>query len=261
MSTSTPARKTAKAPRPRTTLAETMAELEAAGSAQTRKTYTRHGATGPMFGVSFATLKTMTKRIDVDHELALALWDTDNFDARNLAVKIVDPARMTSPDLDRWVGEAAAPRLGGGYVAMLAGEGPHGPAKLESWLSAADERVRGSGWTLLGYLAQRDLDTPNAWFEDLLARIEATIHQAPNAERDTMNSAVILIGCRNSALRDSATAAARRIGKVEIDQGDTDCKTAVASESIAKAWAWSTEKGFPSPAAQERGREVPRRRC
>ena len=56
----------------RMTLAEVMRELETAGSAQTRKTYARHGAREPMFGVSFATLKALTKRIGVDHELAVA---------------------------------------------------------------------------------------------------------------------------------------------------------------------------------------------
>ena len=90
-------------------VADVMRELKKAGSAQTRKTYARHGALEPMFGVSFATLKTLMKRIDVDHELALALWDTRNFDARNLAVKIVDPARMTSADLDRWGRRRAHP--------------------------------------------------------------------------------------------------------------------------------------------------------
>ena len=65
----------------RMTLAEAMKALEKAGSAQTRKTYARQGAAEPMFGVSFATLKTLVKRVGVDHELALALWDTGNFDA------------------------------------------------------------------------------------------------------------------------------------------------------------------------------------
>ena len=51
--------------------------------------------------------RTMLKRIGVDHELALALWDTGNFDARNLAVKVVDPASMSSADLDRWAAHAA----------------------------------------------------------------------------------------------------------------------------------------------------------
>ena len=38
------------------TLDDVMTELEAAGSAQTCKTYARHGMPGPMFGVSFAEL-------------------------------------------------------------------------------------------------------------------------------------------------------------------------------------------------------------
>ena len=248
-------------PAPRMTLAETMRELEKAGSAQTRKTYARHGAPEPMFGVAFATLKTLTKRIDVDHELAHALWDTGNFDARNLAVKIVDPARMTSADLDRWVSEGATARICGGYVAMLAAEGPHATAKASEWLAAKDERKRCAGWVLLSQLAQRDESLPDAHFEKRLAEIERTIHTAPNAERDCMNSTVIAIGARSPGLRKAALAAAKRIGKVEIDHGDTACKTADATEYLEKMWAHSKSKGFASPAAQERERERPRRRC
>ena len=44
---------------------------------------------GLIFGVSFATLKSLYKRIKVDQELAQALWDTGNFDARNLAAPVV----------------------------------------------------------------------------------------------------------------------------------------------------------------------------
>ena len=253
--------KAAKAPRARMSLAEAMRELEKAGSAQTKKTYARHGAQEPMFGVSFATLKAMTKRIDVDHELALALWGTGNFDAQNLAVKIVDPARMTPADLDRWVREVSPSRMCGAYAAMLAAEGPHGAAKAAQWLGSKDDRERRAAWPLLGQLSQRDETTPDAVFEKRLAEIERAIHTAPNAEREGMNMAVIMIGCRNAALRKAATAAAKRIGKVDVDHGDTACKTADAGEYIEKTWAHAKATGFESPAAQERTREVPRRRC
>lgn len=245
----------------RLTIAEAMRELEKAGSEQTRKTYARHGATGPMFGVAFATLKTMTKRIGVDHELATALWDSGNFDARNLAVKVVDTSRMTPADLDRWVREGSTSRMCGGYAAMIAAETPHAAAKADQWLSAKSERERCAGWTLLGQMSSRDETTPDSWFEKRLAQIERTIHSAPNAEREVMNHAVIAIGCRSAALRKAALAAAKRIGNVEIDHGDTACKTADAAEYIEKAWAHSTSKGFATPAAHERTRDVPRLRC
>jgi hypothetical protein len=254
-------RKAAKAPPPRMPLAETMRTLEKAGSAQTRKTYVRHGVTEPMFGVSFATLKALTKRIDVDHELALALWDTGNFDARNLAVKIVDPARMMPADLDRWAREMSPSLMCGGYAAMLAAETSDGAARAAQWLASKDDGMRGAGWTLVGQLAQRDEAMPDAFFEKRLAEIERTIHAAPNAERRGMNQAVISIGCRSPGLRKAALAAAKRIGKVEVDHGDTACKTPEAAEYIGKAWAHSTSKGFETPAAHERSRETPRRRC
>jgi 3-methyladenine DNA glycosylase AlkD len=246
---------------PRMTVAEVMRELKKAGSAQTRKTYARHGAQEPMFGVSFATLKTLMKRIDVDHDLAVQLWDTGNFDARNLAVKIVDPARMTSADLDRWGRETNAPRLGVGYVAMVAADGPHASKKVGQWLASNDEKERCHGWSLLAQLAQRDETMPDSSFEKHLAEIVRSIHTAPNAEREGMNLTVIAIGCRSAALRKAAMAAAKRIGKVDVDHGDTACKTPDAAEYIEKSWAYATSKNFESPAAQERTRETPRRRC
>ncbi len=254
-----PARKSAKPAAPRMTLAETMSALEKAGSAQTRKTYTRHGATEPMFGVSFATLKTLLKRIGVDQELALALWDTGNFDARNLAVKVADPARMSPSDLDRW---ARVPcRMCGGYVAHLAAEGPHARSRSDAWLAAPDEARRYAGWSLVGAMAMRDEDTPDAWFAQRLAEIEKSIQGSPNARREAMLHALIAIGCRSAALRKSVTAAAKRIGKVEIDHGDTACKTPEPAPTLEKTWAYATSKGFESPAAQERARESMRTRC
>lgn len=244
----------------RMTLKQTMLALEEAGSAQTRKTYARHGAPEPMFGVSFATLKLLYKRIKIDQELAEALWGTGNFDAQNLAVKIADPSTISSRELDRWAATPTA-RMCGGYVAYLAAECPFGRAKADKWLSATDEPTRFAAWSLVAALAMVDETMSDSWFADRLVEIEKTVDSAPNAQRYAMNSALIAIGCRNAALRRLATAAARRIGTVDVDHGDTDCKTPVALDSIAKAWTRSESKGFASPAAQERARESMRTRC
>jgi len=253
-------RPAAKAQAARMTLAEAMGALEKAGSAQARKTYARHGAPEPMFGVSFAFLKALVKRIGVDHDLAVALWGTGNFDARNLAVKIADPARMSPGDLDRWARDYKV-RMCGMYMASLTAEGPHAAAKAAQWLASKEETERCTGWGLVGQMASRDEATPDAWFADLLARIERTIRTAPNFEREAMNHAVIAIGGRSAALRKSALAAAKRIGKVEVDHGDTACKTPEAGPYIEKMWAHAAAKSFESPAAQEREREWPRTRC
>jgi 3-methyladenine DNA glycosylase AlkD len=255
-----PAKRAAKAPAARMTLAETMAALEAAGSEQTRRTYTRHGAVEPMFGVSFATLKTLVKRIRVDHELALALWETGNHDARTLAVKVADPARTSPAELDRFA-LAPAGRMCLSYVAYLAAEGPHARDRADAWLASPGEAEQRAGWWLVCAMAMIDEATPDSWFADRLREVEASVHSAPNSVREAMNQALIAVGCRSAALRKAATAAAKRVGKVHVDHGDTACKTPDAGQAIEKTWAHSTSKGFASPAAQERSREPMRTRC
>jgi 3-methyladenine DNA glycosylase AlkD len=240
-------------------LAEVMRTLEKAGSEQTRKTYTRHGATGPMFGVSFATLGALQKRIRVDHELALKLWDTGNVDARNLAMKIADPGTIEPSDLDRWARENPM-RMCGLYIACLAQESAHAAAKAKEWLAAPDDRLRAAGWTLIGVLASRDEHSPDETFAKHLAQIERSIHSMSNEVKYAMNSALIAIGGRSPGLRKAATAAAKRIGVVEVDHGDTACETPDAVPYIEKMWERSGKK-FPSPAAAERARESMRTRC
>lgn len=255
-----PRRAAPKPAPPRMTLAEVMAALEAAGSEQTRRTYARHGATDPMFGVSFATLQTLRKRLKVDHQLALALWDTGNFDARNLAFKLVDPQQLDADALDRWASEPNA-RMCGSYIAQIAAEGPHGHASVARWLASPGLAQRINGWKLVGTLATLDESLADDWFLARLGDIETDIHAADNGVRDAMNSTLISIGCRNPALRHAASAAAQRIGKVVVDHGDTACKTPDARDSLAKAWAHAEAKGAASPAAQERARESMRLRC
>lgn len=240
-------------------LDEVMGILEKAGSEQARKTYARHGAKGPMFGVRFGDLFTLMKRIGVDHELARALWATGNVDARNLAMKIADPQLMTPDELDRWTIENEM-GICGLYVASLAAEGPHGRSKVRAWTDSKDVRLRAMGWTLVSRLSDLDESYSDEELSRAVSRIETSIHAAPNAERAEMNRALISIGGRNAALRKTVTAAAKRIGPVKVDHGDTACATPDAVASIDKAWERSGKK-FPSPAAAERSRESMRRRC
>ena len=260
MATPVRSRPAAKPAPARLSLVEAMEALQAAGSEQTRKTYARHGVEIPMFGVSFATLKALYKRIKVDHELALALWQSGNFDARNLAVKVVDPKRLTRPELDRWSRDPTA-RMCSSYVAQVTAEGPHAHACVAPWLASSDEHQCTIGWKLVGRLAMLDETLDDAWFRPYIESIERGIPSAPNAIREAMNLSLIEIGCRSPALRKTAVAAAKRIGKVEIDYGDTACKTPDAAASIDKAWDHAQSKQAASPAAQERARESMRTRC
>lgn len=78
--------------------------------------------------------------------------------------------------------------------------------------------------------------------ERVLTTIEKEIHLSSNWARYAMNNALISIGVFKPALRKKAIAAARRIGKVLVDHGDTNCKTPDAIPYIGKA---SKRKRYP----------------
>jgi len=100
--------------------AETLAELQAAGSEQTRKTYTRHGIRGPMFGVSYAVLGKLTKRIKGDHALATQLWASGNHDARILATMVPDPSRFDAKNAAAWAKSIDNYALADDFAALVA---------------------------------------------------------------------------------------------------------------------------------------------
>lgn len=224
------------------TFDDCMAALEREGTAQNRKTYARHGVTGPCFGVSYAALGKLKKAIKIDHDLAVALWDSGNHDARVLACMIDDPAAVTSAQLKVRAGDLSNYVLTDA-LSGLAAKSPHASACMTAWIKAKDEWSASAGWNVLAHLALADNGLPDSEFESLLVQIEATIHTAKNRTRHAMNNALIAIGSRNEHLAAVAAAAAGRIGKVEVDHGETGCKTPDAAGYIAKTREHYAAKG------------------
>lgn len=220
---------------------EVMKTLEAAGSAQTRKTYSRHGVGEKMFGVSFANLYALQKKIKVDHALAQQLWATGNYDARVLATLIGDPQAMTDKQAEEWVKGIDNYCLADMYAKFL-GKTPLGRKKAEKWNKSKDEWIGQTGWALIGGLALNDQTLPDDYFESYLKIIETEIHNRKNRVRHEMNGALIAIGMRNPKMEKRAVEVAKKIGKVVVDHGETSCKTPDAASYIKKALEYRDKK-------------------
>ena len=151
---------------------EVMTALEQAGSEQTSKTYRRHGAKDPMFGVNCA-----------------------------VQIKLAKPLRAAQ------------------YRAK--------------WIDLKHEWQCSAGWRLVAHAALEN-SLPQAEALALLERIERDIHTAPNGVKESMNGALIAIALVDKECEAKTLAAARRIGKVMVDHGDTSCKTPDAESYIIK---------------------------
>lgn len=212
---------------------EALNTLHSLGTEQNRRIYRRHGAAENVYGVSFAELKNLKKKIKVDHELALGLWTSGNHDARMLAAMVADPKRMDRETLETWAyglrNYVETDALGG-----LAAKSPVARETLERWIRSDDEWTAAAGWTILAHLAMDPDGLPDEYFEAHLATIERDLQGSQNRVRHQMNGALIAIGGSRPALETKALAAAAKIGKVDVDHGETDCKTPDAAGYITK---------------------------
>jgi 3-methyladenine DNA glycosylase AlkD len=227
-------------------LKSTMQALAKAGTAAMRKTYVRHGAREPMFGVPYAALYALQKRLGVDQALAEALWATGNHDARILATLVADGQAVRAATLQSWL-QAADHRFLAMAFAGVAARSVDGLACALEWIDADAEFVAAAGWATLAGLAARE-DLADATFAKLLPRLAARIHDLPNYTRLAANSCLIAIGLR-PGLTEQAMAVAVKVGAVDVDHGDTSCKTPLASEYIAKCLARRAGKGAAKKAA------------
>jgi 3-methyladenine DNA glycosylase AlkD len=211
---------------------QAVAALRKAGKAGTARVYRRHGAQGEVLGVSSAAINALVKKIGVDHALAGQLWKTGIHEARVVATKVADPERVTATDLDRWLAEVSDYILADG-VAGLAARAPGGLTAARGWIGAKSEWISATGWSVLG-VAAADGRIGEREATRLIGKIQKGIARAPNRTRYSMNNALISIGGGMPALTDSALAAATAIGPVDVDHGETGCKTPDAVTYIPK---------------------------
>src|SRR6266850_3538489 len=212
---------------------DVLAKLKRLGKKKTAEIYRRHGATGDVWGISFADLGALKKQIKTDHDIAQSLWKSGVLDAQTLALMIADPATLTPAEADEWLAQSRADVLLG-YLAQLVARTAFARDKLQVWTQSEDDFPRTTGYTLLSVLLAAD-QIPDEEARRYLNAIEATIRDSANRARYAMNGAVIAIGSHKPALKKEAIAAARRIGKVEVDHGETGCKTPDAEAYIKKA--------------------------
>jgi 3-methyladenine DNA glycosylase AlkD len=83
------------------TTEQVMKELEKKGSESIKKIFRNHGNEGPMFGVKVSDLKVIQKKVKKDHELAMGLFATGNYDAMYLAGLIADESKMSKKDIQQ----------------------------------------------------------------------------------------------------------------------------------------------------------------
>src|SRR5258706_5206049 len=123
------------------TAAEIVKQLKPLGLDSYKKTMLNHGIKEPVFGVKIEELKKFQKRIKMDYQLALDLYDTGIYDAMYLAGLIADDLEMTKKDLKQWLAKANCDMLREYTVPWVASESNHGRELALEWIESEKEGV------------------------------------------------------------------------------------------------------------------------
>jgi len=217
------------------TAQQILTELKPLGRDSYKKVLvTNHAVKEPVFGVPISELKKFEKRFKKNHQLALDLFETGNYDAMYLAGLIADDAQMTPKDLQRWLDKSQGGALCGATVPWVAAGSPHGRAVALKWIDSAKPVEAQAGWATLASLVSINDELSAAELKSLLQRVQKTIHQAPDVVRYQMNGFVIAVGSYVAPLTDYAIEVGEKIGPVMADLGNNSCQVPFAPDYIRK---------------------------
>lgn len=175
------------------------------------------------FGLGLTQLKKLAKGLPKNQELADELWNTNNWDAKQMACLIGEPKKLSRERLDGMAQQTTHWMLGHTFMQNVVSKSPLLEEVAQDWKESDDAGMRYLGWSGVGYLAKKSKAADAEW-QPVIERIESSLQQEENLVKDGMNNALFQIGNRSSDLHKRALAAAKSIGKVEVDYGENSCE-------------------------------------
>lgn len=179
-------------------------------------------------GIGLTRLRKLAKQVGRNRDLSLALWRTDLYDARVIALLIDDPAQITREQAERQVGELAGGMLAHVFASCDAtlAKTPFMVELADAWVRSDDPVRRDCGYGLL-YEASKlsGKKAPgDAFFLAQVERIADTIDGEPENVRLAMATALMGIGKRNAVLNKAALKVARDVGPIEFTSASGTCE-------------------------------------
>jgi len=187
-----------------------LTRLESLGSEKVRKQNTKQGATSKQFGVKLGDIRKLAKVIKLNHELGLQLWDTENIDARHLAILLLDPKQLSKAELDRLVETTNFSRVADWLNSYIVKKHPNKEELRALWMQTTNPMRARAGWNLTTERVAKKpegLDLPA-----LLTRLDKEMSSADPLVQWTMNFCLVEIGIKFPEYRKQATEIGEKLG-------------------------------------------------
>ncbi len=166
-------------------------------------------------GISVYILRTIAKKIGIDHDLALKLWDSGIHDARLLSCFIDDPEKVSIKQMDLWAKDFDSWDICDQACTSLFDRTAHAWRKAFEWVERDEEFVKRAGFSLIAGLSVHDRKASDEKFERFIPIIKKHAFDERNYVKKANNWALRNIGKRNINLNKKAIKTAEELLKTE----------------------------------------------
>ena len=185
-------------------------ELTVLGDEKRVATNKKRGASDNQFGVAMGEIRKMAKKIKINHELALELLQTENMEARLIAILIFNPKLISKKNVAAFTKSLMSVQVADWFNAYIVKKHPDNEDLRLEWMQTDDPISARAGWNLT---AIRVIKNPAILdLEQLLNRIEKEMLLANPLIQWSMNYTLAEIGINFPKYRSRAIAIAEDLG-------------------------------------------------
>lgn len=192
------------------TVDDILKELKSLSNEKTLAHNKKFGAGDNQFGVKMGDIRALAKKLKTNHELALQLWETENIDARFLAVLILDPKKLSKEEISKIVSSEKFTHVADWFYSYVIKVYEDKETLRKEWMHSSDVMHARAAWSLTSGCVARTpevLDLPA-----LLDRIEKEMPNAAPEVQWTMNTTLAQIGIKFPQYRDRAISIGEKLG-------------------------------------------------
>ncbi len=176
------------------------------------------------FGLGLSSLKKLSKGIQRDHDLFMALWEVAIYDSKIMATLICIPHKISMDIIHQHIPDAIAFRLTYSYCNGVIAPSSFCHPLVKTWARHDVAGYRECAFRLLYNQGKDNRDLKDMFFYPYLEQIRTTIHNENNWVKDAMLGCLLSVGKRSVNLNSRVLQLAKDIGRPDIDYGDTACQ-------------------------------------
>jgi 3-methyladenine DNA glycosylase AlkD len=188
------------------------------------------------YGTTMKVIRDLASKIKQDDVLAIALFETNIYEAMMLASLIMPAEHMTKELAITWVIKANQSSIIDQGLSQLLLKTKNYTLWMKDWIIDADPRLRYAGFTILStYFRLENLEVIDVHFSvHTLELIKTTLLNEPVTIQNAMNNAVVMAGLHVPDCVQKAKEVADHIGHVMPLVAKNSCNIQSASDYLVR---------------------------